>query len=210
MFSVIINLERSNKLMNRLKELRQEKKLSQKEMSDFLGVNEKTISRWENGENTIKSDKAQKLADYLGVSTGYLLGYSNDKKDPMRTSLELARKDETGDYFDLQDMVTFMDIAMLKGVDARDKILSNLKEYYDYYGERMRREHSIKDEREFETFLTEFQNDTDDHIVMLLSGIVKLRDDIRLTLLDILTMEGEKLETVKNVVKFISTNEKSE
>ncbi|OTG44055.1 helix-turn-helix domain-containing protein [Streptococcus agalactiae] len=196
--------------MNRLKELRQEKKLSQKEMSDFLGVNEKTISRWENGENTIKSDKAQKLADYLGVSTGYLLGYSNDKKDPMRTSLELARKDETGDYFDLQDMVTFMDIAMLKGVDARDKILSNLKEYYDYYGERMRREHSIKDEREFETFLTEFQNDTDDHIVMLLSGIVKLRDDIRLTLLDILTMEGEKLETVKNVVKFISTNEKSE
>lgn len=196
--------------MSRLKELRQEKKLSQKEIADFLGVNEKTISRWENGENTIKSDKAQKLADYFGVSTGYLLGYSNDKKDPMRTSLELARKDETGDYFDLQDMVTFMDIAMLKGVDVRDKILSNLKEYYDYYGERMRREHNIKDEREFEAFLTEFQNDTDDHIVMLLSGIVKLRDDIRLTLLDILAMEGEKLETVKNVVKFISTNEKSE
>lgn len=63
--------------MNRLKELRQEKKLSQKELADYLGVNEKTISRWENGESTIKSDKAQALADYFGVNTAYLLGYSD-------------------------------------------------------------------------------------------------------------------------------------
>lgn len=64
--------------MNRLKELRQEKKLSQKELADYLGVNEKTISRWENGESTIKSDKAQALADYFGVSVGYLLGYTEN------------------------------------------------------------------------------------------------------------------------------------
>ncbi|HHK0187005.1 TPA: helix-turn-helix domain-containing protein, partial [Streptococcus pyogenes] len=88
--------------MNRLKELRKEKKASQKEIADFLGISEKTISRWENSENTIKSDKAQKLADFFEVSAKYLLGYSDDKKDPMLTSLELARKDDTGDYFDLQ------------------------------------------------------------------------------------------------------------
>ena len=64
--------------MNRLKELRQEKKLSQKEIADLLEVSEKTISRWEKGENAIKSDKAQQLADYFGVSVGYLLGFSND------------------------------------------------------------------------------------------------------------------------------------
>lgn len=63
--------------MNRLKELRQEKKLSQKELADYLGVNEKTISRWENGESTIKSDKAQALADCFWVNTAYLLGYSD-------------------------------------------------------------------------------------------------------------------------------------
>lgn len=66
--------------MNRLKELRKEKKLSQKELADFLGINEKTISRWENGESTIKSDKAQALADFFGVSVGYLLGYTNNPK----------------------------------------------------------------------------------------------------------------------------------
>lgn len=38
----------------------------------------KTISRWENGESTIKSDKAQALADYFGVSVGYLLGYTEN------------------------------------------------------------------------------------------------------------------------------------
>lgn len=68
--------------MNRLKELRQEKKLSQKELADYLGINEKTISRWENGESTIKSDKAQALADHFGVPVGYLLGYS-DYKNPL-------------------------------------------------------------------------------------------------------------------------------
>lgn len=61
--------------MNRLKELRKEKKFSQKEIAEALGVNEKTVSRWENGESTIKSDKAQALADYFSVPVGYLLGY---------------------------------------------------------------------------------------------------------------------------------------
>lgn len=194
-------------IMNRLKELRKEKKVSQKEIADFLGISEKTISRWENSENTIKSDKAQKLADFFEVSVKYLLGYSDDKKDPMLTSLELARKDDTGDHFDLQDIVTLMDIAMLKSVDTRDKILSNLKEYYDYYGVRMKEEHEIKDDDKFNAFLAEFQEDTNDYIIMLLTGIVKLRDDIRFTILDILAMEGEKLETVKNIVKFISDND---
>lgn len=48
--------------MNRLKELRKEKKLTQKELAE---------------ETDIKSDKAQELADFFGVNTAYLLGYSD-------------------------------------------------------------------------------------------------------------------------------------
>ena len=84
--------------MNRLKELRREKKLSQKEIADFLGVNEKTISRWEKSESTIKSDKAHKLADFFGVSVGYLLGYSNklesDYSDWEVTTVEALKEFE--------------------------------------------------------------------------------------------------------------------
>lgn len=61
--------------MNRLKELRKEKKLSQKEIAKEMSISEKTLSRWENGESQIKPEKAQQLADYFGVSVGYLLGY---------------------------------------------------------------------------------------------------------------------------------------
>lgn len=63
--------------MNRLKELRKEKKLSQKEIAKEMSISEKTLSRWENGESQIKPEKAQQLADYFGVSVGYLLGYSD-------------------------------------------------------------------------------------------------------------------------------------
>ena len=66
--------------MNRLKELRKEKKLTQEDLAGKIGVSKITILRWENGERQIKQDKAQQLADYFGVSVGYLLGFTDSKK----------------------------------------------------------------------------------------------------------------------------------
>ena len=63
--------------MNRLKELRKEKKLTQKELADKINVSKITVLRWENGERQIKPGKAQQLADFFGVSVGHLLGYSD-------------------------------------------------------------------------------------------------------------------------------------
>ena len=67
--------------MNRLKELRKEKKLTQEELAGEIGVSKITILRWENGERQIKPDKAQALADYFGISTSYLLGYGYKKRE---------------------------------------------------------------------------------------------------------------------------------
>ena len=61
--------------MNRLKELRKDKKLTQVEFSEKIKIPYRTIQSWENGESQIKPDKAQQLAEYFGVSVGYLLGY---------------------------------------------------------------------------------------------------------------------------------------
>ena len=69
--------------MNRLKELRKEKKLTQKELAEETDIPYRTLQRWENGETDIKSDKAQELADYFGVHVPFLLGYS-----PIRTAEE--------------------------------------------------------------------------------------------------------------------------
>ena len=68
--------------MNRLKELRKEKKLTQKELAQNIGAGLRTIQTWENGESQIKPDKAQQLADFFGVSIAHLLGYEdNDFKN---------------------------------------------------------------------------------------------------------------------------------
>jgi transcriptional regulator with XRE-family HTH domain len=69
--------------MNRLKELRKEKNLTQKELAKNTGIPYRTIQRWEKGETDIKSDAAQELADYFGVHIPFLLGYS-----PIRTAEE--------------------------------------------------------------------------------------------------------------------------
>ncbi|MFM0794290.1 helix-turn-helix transcriptional regulator [Streptococcus suis] len=62
--------------MNRLKELRKEKKLTQQELADIAEVSKRTYIYWEKGESQIKPDKAQALADYFEVEVGYLLGYN--------------------------------------------------------------------------------------------------------------------------------------
>ena len=64
--------------MNRLKELRKEKKLTQKELADIAEVSKRTLIYWEDGTSNIKPEKAKKLADYFGVSVPYLLGYDDN------------------------------------------------------------------------------------------------------------------------------------
>lgn len=66
--------------MNNLKKLRKDKGLTQQELAQEMETTKLTISNWENEKHTIKVDKAQQLADYFGVSVGYLLGYSNNPK----------------------------------------------------------------------------------------------------------------------------------
>lgn len=73
--------------MNRLKELRKEKKYTQAQIAELMDVNVKTISRWEKGEFEIKPAQAKMLADFFGVSVGYLLGYSD--KEEHSSSIEL-------------------------------------------------------------------------------------------------------------------------
>lgn len=65
--------------MNRLKELRKEKKLTQQELADYMQITRRGYQKWENGESQIKAENAEKLANYFGVSVGYLLGYSDFK-----------------------------------------------------------------------------------------------------------------------------------
>ncbi|MBM6697546.1 helix-turn-helix domain-containing protein [Streptococcus alactolyticus] len=79
--------------MNRLRELQRAEKLTQQELADIAEVSKRTIQNWEDGTSNIKLKKAEKLADYFGISVGYLLGYDdNDFKN--ETDIKVAVLDE--------------------------------------------------------------------------------------------------------------------
>lgn len=71
----VIIIPKGVEKMNRLKELRQERKKTQEQLADEVGVTKRTYIYWEKGERQIKPDKAQKLANYFEVPLWYLLGY---------------------------------------------------------------------------------------------------------------------------------------
>ena len=62
---------------SRLKELREEKKISQQTLSDTLKVSKSTIGYWENGDSLPDAESLAMLADFYDVSADYLLGRSD-------------------------------------------------------------------------------------------------------------------------------------
>ena len=64
--------------MMRIKELREEKKLSQTALAQSVGTSQRNIGRWENGENEPTYSQLVKIADYFGVTIDYLVGREDD------------------------------------------------------------------------------------------------------------------------------------
>ncbi|MDA3672868.1 DUF1642 domain-containing protein [Streptococcus thermophilus] len=62
------------KQVDRIKQLRKDKGLSQQALAEQIGLHYRTLQNWENGYGEISIGKAKKLAEYFGVSVGYLLG----------------------------------------------------------------------------------------------------------------------------------------
>ena len=63
----------------RLKELRKEKQLSQKELADLLSTGQSSISAWERGEREPLAHQLVDLARVFECSVDYLLGISDIK-----------------------------------------------------------------------------------------------------------------------------------
>ncbi|MCL2775580.1 MAG: helix-turn-helix domain-containing protein [Oscillospiraceae bacterium] len=66
-----------NKFSQRIKELRINKKIKQKEIAEYLGMSLFAYQRYEYGEREPNFDKFIKLCDYFQVSADYLLGLSD-------------------------------------------------------------------------------------------------------------------------------------
>ncbi len=65
----------------KLKELRNLRRISQKIVGQEIGITQQNISRYEKDVCTIPIDMLVKLADYYNVSTDYILGISQVKRN---------------------------------------------------------------------------------------------------------------------------------
>lgn len=79
-----------------LKELRQERNLTQKELAYDLNYTQSNISEWENGTVEPKATALTAISTYFGVSIDYLLGLENEYG--ARTATTAIPIDETFNY----------------------------------------------------------------------------------------------------------------
>jgi len=70
----------------RLKQLREESGLQQKDIAKVLGVTESAIGHYERGARNLDPESIKKLADFFGVSSDYLLGRTNIREPITPTS----------------------------------------------------------------------------------------------------------------------------
>ena len=64
--------------MNRLYELRTEKKLSQRDMAKILNISQGTFNNWENAKTEPSIEQLKTLSRFFEVSIDYLVGNSDD------------------------------------------------------------------------------------------------------------------------------------
>ncbi|RBS17164.1 hypothetical protein EA94_01198 [Enterococcus faecalis] len=86
-----------------LRQLRKQRKLTQKELADIIFVEQTTISGYENGKIQPTAKVIIELADYFDVSTNYLLGQPKKNKNQLEQII-----DSTIDELKNEDTLLFM------------------------------------------------------------------------------------------------------
>lgn len=76
--------------MNRIKQLRNEKKINQDALARLLGLEVAAISKLETGRVPLKDDYIIKLSNYFEVSTDYLLGKTDNRNSTPLTEEEMG------------------------------------------------------------------------------------------------------------------------
>lgn len=67
-------------MMTRLKDLREDRDLVQKEVAAYLNIDQRVYSNYETGKREIPTRYVVALADFYKTSTDYILGRTNNSK----------------------------------------------------------------------------------------------------------------------------------
>lgn len=90
----------------RIRECRKLKRMSQSELAEAIGVSDNTISNMETGNNNVKLENIEKVADFFKVSLDYLVkgvGQTPSDDDFLNRYNKLSQIDK-------KKMIEFMNI----------------------------------------------------------------------------------------------------
>lgn len=88
-------------MKSRIKELRKKRGLMQQRLASELGITQQMLSRYERDVTLIKVDVLKKIAKYFNVTTDYLLGISDVKRDLQR---QMNMNETLDEYYDLVEV----------------------------------------------------------------------------------------------------------
>ncbi|MDD6704531.1 MAG: helix-turn-helix transcriptional regulator [Clostridiaceae bacterium] len=67
-------------MYKRIRDLREDRDLTQTQIAKILGMSQTGYSKYETGENDLPTSILIKLSDYYGVSIDYILGMTDEPK----------------------------------------------------------------------------------------------------------------------------------
>ena len=76
---------------DRIKQLRKQKGLTQKEMAEAVGVGVSTVAMWESGKRTPSFKLLNDLSDLFDKSIDYILGTSDDDRSPKLNDAQIEQ-----------------------------------------------------------------------------------------------------------------------
>lgn len=76
--------------LSKISELLREKQISQKELMDYLGLKKGVFTSWKSGLTTSYTKYIPQIAEFLGVSSDYLLGIENEKQPMKEEDVKVA------------------------------------------------------------------------------------------------------------------------
>ena len=89
-------------LGDRIKMLREEKRMTLEELGNAVGVGKSTVRKWEKGMiANMRRDKIAKLAAALDVSPGYLMGWKEERQENpalMTLAMDVAQRNRLMAY----------------------------------------------------------------------------------------------------------------
>lgn len=122
---------------DRLKELRNNKGLSQKELTDRLKLNRSTYARYETSTTQPDFETLKKLADFYDVSVDYILGRTDNPSPVNSNNFEpLLEIKKIAKELGIENL-SFYDLEEWKNFTKED--IEDIKKHFEYIAYRARK-----------------------------------------------------------------------